>query len=131
MDSAVIEGTMPAVVVSAQELRAWPTAEVAATRFRSCGCSVEMFPRAHRPNRRVQAHFATKRLRQHTNCTLVEETAAAGVITAAARPAGCPCCTRPPPHLTRDTTASTPRYRTHLGQCGGPIDPRSRRLFWP
>lgn len=90
VDSAVIVGTDPAVVVSAQELRAWTDAEVEATTFRCCGCTVEMYPKAHRPDRRVQAHFATKPLRQHVNCTLVDETAAAGGVIAGGPPGRLP-----------------------------------------
>lgn len=90
VDSAVIDGTDPAVVVSAQELRAWTDAEVEAATFRCCGCTVEMYPKAHRPDRRVQAHFATKPLRQHVNCTLVEDTAAAGGVIAGGPPGRLP-----------------------------------------
>lgn len=95
VDSAVIDGTDPAVVVSAQELRAWTDAEVEAATFRCCGCTVEMYPKAHRPDRRVQAHFATKPLRQHVNCTLVEDTAAAGGVIAGGPRVDFRCCVRP------------------------------------
>ena len=77
MDNAVIVGTDPAEVVSAQQLRAWSPADVEAVSFRCCGCAAPVFPKAFKPNRRTQAHFATMPGTTHVDCDLMRETAAA------------------------------------------------------
>ncbi len=75
MDNAVVVGSVPAVVVSGQQLRAWEQARIDATEFRCQGCPVAMVPRAYRPTHKVQGHFSTWPGENHHDCDLVSEVA--------------------------------------------------------
>lgn len=76
MDTAVIVGTNPPVVKSAQELRGWAPETVAATAFRCTGCTVTVRPKSLKPTNLLQAHYATEQNGKHINCGLFTDVAA-------------------------------------------------------
>lgn len=82
MDTAVIVGTDPPVMKSAQELRGWTPEALAATTFRCPGCRETVLPKSLRPTNRVQAHYATVQNGKHIGCGLFTDVAAKASATA-------------------------------------------------